>query len=245
MGTKVVASKALPQTVFVYDEEPSAQIATAHFCNSDFMVIDGIEWDGIAQARAGLIRQHRGFGSIFHPSGAEEPSGVAEGINLMLAQMDALASRLFLEPRGEKHSSFRPMVTGPEPMHFDVYPAPLPILTCFVNIALTRRIYRVGPTFHRLIETQPKVMRQVASQCDEHGMSYRIRDLTMAGQPPMPKNGDAQLVELEPGAIWFFNGKTVSHEVVFGEGALAASWELPESRAHSQQGLMQDARSKE
>lgn len=236
MGTKTVKCNELLDNVFVFNEEPSPETANTLFCNSGFMVLDGTTWDGLAQARTGIIREHRKFGASFHPDDIA-PSAVA-GINLMVAQVESLVARLFLEPKSDKHSSFRPMLTGPEPMHFDVYKAPLPILTCFVNIAETARVYRIGPTFGRLIETHPKAMRYIASQCDEHGMSYRIRDLTMAGLPPMPKDGPAHEVALAPGAIWFFNGKTVSHEVVYGEAALGISWELPESKAHSQQGLM-------
>jgi hypothetical protein len=235
VGTKVIAAESLPQTVFVYDGAAGCPLMT-HFGQSHIAVIDGVEWPGMATVRAGLIRKRRAFKAPFHP---EMPAAVMEDYEVMVQAIRDFALPLLTERHEDDRSSFRPMITGPEPMHFDSYEAPRAVLQCFVNVAATPRIYRVGPTFQRLVETQPDAMRKVATTCGPHGLSYSIRRNTVAGLPPLPSDGDSHTVEFAPGAIWIFNGKTASHEVVYGEGAVAVAWVLPDSTMPTQESLME------
>lgn len=235
MGTEVILSARLPKTVFVYQptERPPAD---EHFCNSDFMVMDGIEWNGLGVLRAHLIPKHRRFNTPFHP--AKMPDEIGPAMDAMKEQAQKLVDDLYVESHEFISTSLRPMQTGPEPMHFDVYPAPIPVLTCFINVAATPRVYRIGPTFAHLVKTEAYAVRQLAVKVGWTDISYRMRDNTVEGIPPMPKDGEAHRIELAPGAAWFFNGKTVSHQVVYGEGALGMSWTFPKSAAPTQEQMM-------
>lgn len=235
VGTKVVAAESLPQTVYCYDRAADCPL-NMHFCAGHFAIIDDLEWPGLEAVRAGLIRERRAFKSPFHPP--IMPTEVMRGYNAMVKAADALVHQMLPERREEALASFRPMITGPEPMHFDSYDAPVSTLTAFINVATTPRIYRIGPTFEHLATTQPKVMKHLASEKKVHGLSYSIRQLTVANQPPLPASSDAHDVAFAPGAIWFFNGKTASHEVVHGEGAVGISWALPDSLAPTQEALL-------
>ncbi len=235
MGTKVVTAASLTPTVFVYDGLAAALAddPVAHFCASHVIVIDGLEWEGLARAREGLIPEKRRFKGPFHPKDISPKA--AEGVQMLAAEVDHLFAQLFPNHiRQDVTSSYRPMITGPEPMHFDTYKAPIPIAVSFVNLAKTARVYRVGPTFQELIARQPQEMRALGAK----DISYRIRDLTMEDKPPMPKSGPAHEVAFAPGSIWFFNTKTASHEVVYGEGALGVSWTLPDIPALTQEQLL-------
>ncbi len=235
MGTKVVVAKSLAPTVFVYDGLAAALAddPARHFCSSHVIVIDGIEWSDFAVASKGLIRERRQFKGPFHPD--EIPAEIAKGLTGMVKEIDSVFAQLFPNHvRQDMSSSFRPMITGPEPMHFDTYEAPIPIAVSFTNLANTPRVYRVGPTFQELIKRQPEVMKWIGAK----HTSYRIRELTMANRPPLPKNSPAHHVEFAPGSIWFFNTKTASHEVVYGEGALGVSWTLPDMPALTQEQML-------
>jgi hypothetical protein len=119
------------------------------------------------------------------------------------------------------------MITGPEPMHFDTYTAPTSI-TSFANVSLVPRVYNIGRNFQHMIEADRKAVQTVIEMCKGNldDFSYRARDLTKEGLPPLGKDMPRHRVEFAPGSIWFFNPKTVSHEVVYGEGAMSFAWEV-------------------
>lgn len=241
VGTKVIAAARLPESVFVYSapEEIAGEAFAARFSAHEVIVIDGIEWPGIEKVRRGLSKAHRRFKDPFHGVVSKDTQA---GMELVVSAAEELVARLLPGHRlTDRCSSLRPLVTGPEPMHFDTFSESKPVLTCFINVADTPRIYRIGPTFKHLMQTQPEKMREVAATANKkHNVSYRIRDLTVEGKPPLPADCDAHRVEFAPGAIWFFNAKTVSHEVVHGEGAIGIGWTMPDSGALSQDQLIME-----
>lgn len=239
MGTQVHLTDTLEQTVFLYDGETPALFADAlpHFNASHVVIVDNIDWPGMAEIQAGLIAKQRGFKSPFHPK--KIPDEVAVGMDLMVARCEAIVGRMFPNQLGLRHSSLRPMITGPEPMHYDSYAIAPSVLTSFINIAPTPRHYRIGPTFATLLAEQPDAMRVIVKKCEDLGsISYHIRTNTVKDKLPLPCSTKAHVIEFAPGAMWFFNGKTVSHEVVYGEGALGVSWELTDSSALTQLDLI-------
>lgn len=234
MGTEVIFEPSLRQTVHRYDvfHAIPAGAAAQHFCAADLMVIDGIEWSGLEAIRRGLIPQWRPFKAPFHPPYID--SEVAAGMDAIVEQADKIFGALFHGQRREEFSSsLRPMITGPEPMHFDTYDAPITTATVFINVALTPRVYRVGPTFMDLVEKYPHEMKKFPDNA-----SYRIRDLTVKDQLPLPRSAAAHTVKFAPGAMWIFNAKMVSHEVVYGEGAIGLSWVMPDLDTPSQESLL-------
>ncbi len=190
------------------------------------------------EIRRGLIDRRRKFGEPFH---------VPDEVNASLPAMDAIAMKaddlfrdLYPFPCVPRKYSFRPMITGPEPIHFDTDDAPQPVVTAFINVATSPRTYRIGPTFSDLVREQPEQMREVI--CNGGNTSYAIRGRTINDDPPLRAHGPAHRVDFAPGAIWFFNAKTVSHQIVHGTGAIGRSWLLPPGSAPMQADLLRELR---
>jgi hypothetical protein len=118
-------------------------------------------------------------------------------------------------------SSWRPMITRNEPMHYDTYQGEHPLVTSYINISPSMRHYNIGPTLRQLCEREPAAVRAIYRKYGPECL-YRLREMK---DGPLTRCQRVR-VEFAPGAIWFFNAKTVAHEVVYGEGALGASWEV-------------------
>ena len=240
VGTQIMIAPELRRNVFLYADRDAA-IADdpwAHFCASDMIAIDGIEWPMLEEVRRGLIDRRRPFKKPFHPPDIDP--AVTAAMSAILCAADELFADLFPDVTVEERtSSFRPMITGPEPLHFDTFEVVQPVVIAFINLATTPRRYRVGHSFPDLVRDQPDTMREIAKRCNGTNLSYHIRCLTVNDHPPMPKSGPAHSIEFAPGAIWFFCPKTGSHQIVHGRGAIGRSWILPAGCAPLQEDHME------
>ncbi len=205
------------------------------FKESMLTVVDAVPWDAdMVTIRKALVKKHRGFKAPFIE---KEP---AKEVRKELQHLEYHARKLFTElypnfKPTEIRTSFRPMITGPEPLHFDTYGGEAPMVTAYINVSSVPRVYGIGPSFPMLVRDEPEVMRLlVKKEGVGADLSYAIRQLTADGLPPLGEHTPRHRIELAPGAIWFFNAKTVSHEVIHGTGALGISWEVPESGAKMQ-----------
>jgi hypothetical protein len=191
------------------------------------LLLDDVAWEAdLAVIRSGLSAKRRGFKAAFL-----EREASAE-VKRELERLGAHADRLFAElypgfAPGPRRDSFRPMITGPEPLHFDTHATEWPLVTSFINVSATARVYNVGHNLPQLVQKWPDLMRHILTR-DCKGrvedLSIRLRDRTFKGAAPLGRDAKRHRVEFAPGAIWFFNPKTVSHEVVYGEGAMSFSW---------------------
>jgi hypothetical protein len=225
VGTQVRLDPALPERIH-HCSWLAVDDAVQIFRDSELLVIDDVPWQAdLGVIQRGLEPKRRGFKQPFHGAIAPEVSAELERLGV---QVDALVDRLYPElVRVERNGSFRPMISGPEPLHFDTYAAAHSVLTSFVNVSAVPRRYCIARSLRGLVDDQPEVIQQVIAECKGNldDLSFRIRVRTMRGRPPLgePKHH----VDFAPGAIWFFNAKTVSHELVYGEGAMGFSWEVP------------------
>lgn len=245
MGSQVTNHPDLEPRVFVYQCEQAIDDAVGIFRRGQMLVIDNVQWDAdFAVLRSGLIKKWRAFKTRFEIRKAT-PEVMQEFMRL-----GSHAERLFhsIYPSfiatGDRRDSFRPMITGPEPLHFDTYTLPHSLVTSLTNVSTVPRVYNVGMGFGQLVERYPKDMRRAMNECKGKldNMSYFIRTRTEADRPPLPKSGPRHRVELAPGSIWFFDAKTCSHEVVYGEGAAGFTWVVPNAGASSQRELLEALR---
>ncbi len=209
------------------------------FKESMLTVVDAVPWDAdLDVIRKALVKKHRGFKAPFIE---KEP---AKEVRKELRKLTEHAERLFKQlypsfEATEVRTSFRPMITGPEPLHFDTYGGEAPMVTAYINVSAVPRAYGIGPSFPMLVRDEPEVMRLLVKKEGKGAdLSYAIRQLTADGLPPLGEHTPRHRIELAPGAIWFFNAKTVSHEVVYGTGALGLSWECPGCGAPMQADLL-------
>ncbi|HWI09772.1 MAG TPA: hypothetical protein VNU48_00420 [Burkholderiaceae bacterium] len=208
------------------------------FKDAGLLAIDGIAWDAdMSVIRSALVNKKRAFKAPFIE---HEPS---EAVSDELHRLGDHARRLFAElyptfTATEVRTSFRPMITGPEPLHFDSYGGESPMVTAYINVSDEPRVYGIGPNFPTLVETQPMFMHSLAKDVGMD-LSYALRQRTASGLGPLGPDAPRHRVEFAPGAIWFFNAKTVSHEVIHGTGAFGISWEVPGCGAPMQADLLE------
>ncbi len=209
------------------------------FKESMLTVVDAVPWDAdmVTISRA-LVKTHRGFKAPFIEK--EPPKLVRKELRKLTEHAERLFKQLYPNFEAtEIRTSFRPMITGPEPLHFDTYGGEAPMVTAYINVSAVPRVYGIGPSFPMLVRDEPEVMRLlVKKEGVGADLSYAIRQRTAEGLPPLGKDAPRHRIELAPGSIWFFNAKTVSHEVIHGTGALGISWEVPESGAPMQADLL-------
>ncbi len=238
MSTTIkIAEGAGPVVIHRADQLQGVDFEAA-FRESMLTVIDGVVWDAdMALIRSALVAKRREFKAPFIE---KEPSKeVRKQVRNLCAHAERLFAQLYPSFESvETRTSFRPMITGPEPLHFDTYGGDAPLVTAYINVSDVPRVYRIGPSFPMLVRDQPDVMRKLVKEPGSVDLSYFIRQLTAAGLPPLGKDAPRHRVDLAPGSIWFFNAKTVSHEVVFGTGAVGISWEVPGCGAAMQNDLL-------
>lgn len=240
MGSQITPAHDL-DSLIVIEAGATHPHAEDVFRAHGLLVLDGVQWEAdMAVIASGLIKKRREFKDPFIE---KEP---AKPVRKQLRNLHAHANRLFAQLYPdfvsiEERISFRPLITGPEPLHFDTYGGKNPLVTAYINVSKVPRVYNIGPSFPDLVRDQPDVMREVMAKATERGdadVSYVIRQRTTEGHPPLGKDAPRHRVELAPGAIWFFNAKTVSHEVVYGEGTFGVSWEVPGCGAEMQADIL-------
>ncbi len=213
------------------------------FIESRMLVFDGAPWDAdMGLLQAALVDKKRAFKAPFN-EGPPDPK-IQRQIDLLISDARELFHSLYPSFKSiMERVSWRPMITGPEPLHFDTTHNDAPLVTAYINITPEPRVYNIGPNFPMLLKQYPNVMKTLFKECKlgaPADVSYALRQMLPNG--PLGANSPRHRVELAPGTIWFFNAKTVSHEVVFGRGAVGVSWECPGCGAKSQAQLYKESR---
>ncbi len=242
MKTQLFGSDELSLEMIWLDSwprQPHAAPAAELFENHCLLVVDNVPWQAdLDVIRSGLIKKRREFKAPYSEGEAAKP--VRKQVRNIIEHAGKLFAELYPSYKSiEERTSFRPMITGPEPLHFDTYGGQNPMVTAYVNVSSVPRVYHIGPTFPMLLQSHPDQMREawkLAMLRGDTDVSYILR----SDLGPLGREAPRHTVELAPGAIWFFNAKTVSHEVVYGEGAVGISWEVPDCGAKLQPALMQE-----
>ena len=246
MGSQITKAPDLNCSVVIDSgAEYPAALAETIFRGHGMLVLDDVPWSAdINMIRTVLVKKRRAFKDPFNEK--EPPKLVRKEIRKLVADAETLFTKLYpnFKPLADdRRLSFRPMITGPEPIHFDTYGGLSPLVTAYINVSRVPRVYNIGPNFADLVREQPDVMREmmkIAEKEDRADLSYVIRQHTVENKPPLDKQTPRHRVELAPGSIWFFNAKTVSHEVVYGEGAVGVAWEVPDCGARMQNEILKE-----
>jgi hypothetical protein len=232
VGTEVILAPELGPTVIVGSSViQMTPYAEEVFLSHEMLVVDGIPWGADLEViRGGLVKKRRAFKA---PYLERVPTiTIAREVEKLLDDAKRVFPMLYPNFKSiEERTSFRPMITGPEPLHFDSYGGLNPMVTAYINVSRVPRVYAIGANLPMLVREMPNVMRAWVKAAKKLDVSYVLRKATEAGEGPLGPKAPRHKVELAPGAIWFFNAKTVSHEVVYGEGAVGISWEVPDCGA--------------
>jgi hypothetical protein len=203
------------------------QADPAKLCrDAHVLVIDDVAWDcDMAALRSGLSPRRRKFKEALTDEAA------ASAVQGALEALVDHARRLyrFLYPSyqaTEFQWSFRNMVSSDEPLHFDTYDKSQSVrLAAFLNVSTQPRRYQIGPSLYELLETDRK--RMTAIWQEGGNFALNIRRLTEQGIGPLGRDVPRHRLELAPESIMFFNPRTVSHELVYGDGAVSFHWLVP------------------
>lgn len=161
-------------------------------------------------------------------------------LKLIQNQIAILVKEIFSAYSYERNGhgiGYRPMVTGPEWMHFDTKPVDKMALTCYLNLDNLPRIYKISHTFPWLIKNERKAMTKLKKA--ESFYPVTIRANTIKNKGVINNRTPKHTILFDPGTIWFFNPHMVSHEVVFGRGAMGQSWWVLNSKCKTQTELME------
>ena len=137
-----------PAGVHVFNAEPSSEQALEILRAGEMLVLEGVEWlADFAVLRSELIPRKRGPAEPF--GGDKASSEVMEEVAKVAAQASEMCARMYPLPCVEIDVLYRPMISGPEPMHFDTFSDEAGCwISAFVNISKTPRRYRIGPSLH-------------------------------------------------------------------------------------------------
>ncbi len=156
------------------------------------------------------------------------------------SQIAILVKEIFNDYSYERNGhglGYRPMVTGPEWIHFDSKPVDKMVLTCYLNLDILPRIYKISHTFLWLIKNERKAMLKIKKA--ESFYPVTIRANTIKNKGVINNTTPKHTILFDPGTIWFFNPHMISHEVVFGRGAMGQSWWVYNSECKTQTQLME------
>lgn len=160
------------------------------------------------------------------------PSDIRKQIQKVKIQLEELFHKLYPNyeymPRNGK--SVRPLMTGPEPMHFDTFDTDGKTpLTAYINIDTQPRIYAIGHTFEYLTTNYDSFFKKhiiPVWKKTKQTPGNLVRAATSANIGPLKYDSPKHYILFEPKSVWFFNPKLVSHEVVYGGGTICSSWWL-------------------
>jgi hypothetical protein len=232
VGSQAIMNPELGPTVHIASSVDEALSFSPQvlYAAAEFLVVDNYPWKADFELlRSGIDNTVKPFKAPFNDKPV--PKEITNEVARLWLEADELFARLY--PKfiaTDLQGSYRPMVTKNEPMHFDTRPAApdIPFVTSFINFATTPRHYCIGPNLYWLCQHYPKLMAQIwQASKPKADVSFELRVRTMKDKPPLDSKAPKHKVALAPGAIWFFDAKTVSHEVVYGEGAIARSWTVP------------------
>ena len=195
------------------------------------LVIDNYPWPvDLRSLQKFQEKRRRKFDDAFSVSASQE---AGEARRIFSDEIDRIFEMLYghyYRPI-EKRNSYRPGVTEGEPMHFDSqYLEGTIFITSYFNFSVRPRKYAVSHTFPWLVQSRPKATRKSAGlSLDPRSSMVNIRAAALRGDPPLGKGVPRHRVWFASGSIWFFNPKMISHQVLFGDGALGHSWTVRES----------------
>lgn len=196
------------------------------------VVIDNVLDDGILSGlREGLSAERRKFKDKFN-KGLPETASFRQAYKGAITRITELTWYLFgyeLPDKGNR--SYRPLVTADEPLHFDTYTidcGKTPLMSVF-NFDTQPRVWNVGPSFSDVCKSHPDDISAMLDRlAPGESLSMRMRDEGQLGIGPLHKGTAVHRLQFAPGAVWYVNPKTTSHQIIYGGGAQFETWTIIE-----------------
>lgn len=210
------------------------------------VVVDGVfDEPTLNGLREGLSDQRRKFKDRFNSGVLPTTTTFKEAYEHAIDLIPRLTQKLFGYGLGENGDlSYRPMITENEPLHFDTYPVEcgLTSLMAVANFDVGPRVWRVGPSFREVCrDHRDEVEDILKDRAPGESPSVWLRAAGLRGVGPLREGTAVHEIEFAPGSVWYANPKTISHQIVFGNGALFEQWTVDEPQCACQECLMRIA----
>lgn len=237
MRSEVILSRDVAVPVFIARTRAEARArAVSLFKTPGVLIIDepelGEDFDLLQKH---LVKKRRKF---------ETPAQVVIKSPTLKAELTTLERRMddlfraLYEPFNVRMTaaSWRPIISGPEPMHYDSFDPHGGAQVCsFFNVDSKPREYRVGYGIAELARKFPEA-RTIFNDCGRRTRHFScvMRNRWVENWGPLDQRSPYHQVSLAPGAVWFFDPKTVCHQLFYGRGVFLRSWMVTNSGAMSQ-----------
>lgn len=225
-----VVLMACPQDLTELATAERQQEARRIYNRPGVIVVDNVIGEPIlAGLREGLSSHRRKFKEKFN-------HGLPSSESFKLAYSDAilriteLTRKLFgYELPRVSAPSYRPLITENEPLHFDTYDVECGKMSLMsvLNFDVRPRVWKVGPSFRQICRDSGKEVEDILkNKHPGESPSVPLRSAGLRGTGPLKGGIRLHEIEFAPGAVWYANPKTVSHQVVYGGGACFEQWTL-------------------
>ena len=194
------------------------------------IVVDGVIGEPLlAGLREGLSDYRRKFKEKFN-FGRPETESFKLAYDQTVERMTELTKKLFgYELEDDGKLSYRPLITTDEPLHYDTYDVECGEMSLMsvLNFDVRPRVWNVGPSFREICrDSAPDIEEILKNKKPGESASVPIRSAGLRGYGPLKPGTPLHHVEFAPGAVWYANPKTVSHQIVYGGGAHFQQWNI-------------------
>lgn len=241
-----------PVLVFSYPEskaalgDPShqAMVREAYETPGIIIIDNALDEDLVEALREGLSDKSRKFKQKFN-EGIPPSKPLVAAIAKAGQDIAQIARDLFgyqLPPKAD--SSFRPMISADEPIHFDSYHVEhglTPLMSIF-NFARDERLWEVGPSFVELCTVKKAETQEILKDLPPGiPASLPLRVSAEKGYGPLSDPNWVHKIRFAPNSLWFSNPKIISHKLVYGRGAVINTWMVTEPVCKCQACLLAQA----
>ncbi len=209
------------------------------------VVVDGaIETDILEGLREGLSDERRKFKDKFN-KGVPTSESFKRAHGLATGRIKELTEKLFgyrLTEKGDR--SYRPMITELEPLHFDTYHVECgkTALMSVLNFDVRPRVWNVGPSFREMCSQHGDEVQTILKDLKPgESPSVPLRSAGLKNVGPLREGTPVHQIEFAPGAVWYANPKTISHQIIYGGGAQFETWKIDEPRCGCQVCVIEEA----
>ena len=219
-----------PQDVSGFGSPASQEEMRRLYNAPAIIVIDNVIGDDVLMGlREGLSDYRRKFKEKFNHG---RPN--SETFNVAYTEtgkrMTELTRMLFgYELPATSACSYRPLITENEPLHFDTYDVECGKISLMsvLNFDIRPRVWNIGPSFREVCRDSAADVEDILKKKRPgESLSVPLRSAGLRGIGPLRAGLPLHHIEFAPGAVWYANPKTISHQVVYGGGAYFEQWTI-------------------
>jgi hypothetical protein len=193
--------------------------------------------------REGLSDYRRKFKEKFN-FGRPQTESFKKAYDQTTSRMTELTRLLFgYELKDDGVMSYRPLITTDEPLHYDTYDVQCGEMSLMsvLNFDIRARVWNIGPSFREICRDSAADIEEILKKKNAgESPSVPIRSAGLKGFGPLKAGTPLHHIEFAPGAVWYANPKTISHQIIYGGGAHFQQWNIQVSDCACQACLFEE-----